>query len=468
MFRLINDILTEFKPCFNRERTWNWFICVVMAFMIRPDHRGVTSVISSLGLLPRFYEQILHFFRSEAYKTTLIYQTWIQVAQKHLRFEKESGYVVLAGDPIKVAKEGRRMPGVHTYHQDSENSGKREYAEGHQFGVVSAIAVSGAESRSIPLSAAIQESKTKTGKDSLIEQMVDQGGSILPELGQKAILVLDAYFCSGTTFQRADRYKDTQGIPQLAIITRAKTDTVAFEQPPEPKSNKRGRPRIYGEKYKLYTLFQSAADEFIESEVFLYGKKRKVRYLCKNLIWKSAERVIRFVWVEIVGTDKRAVFMCSDLALLPEAIIRLYGLRFKIETGFDDLKNDLGGFAYHFWTKSLPKKKKWKDVEMPTDERAKKNIEKARQAIEMHVCMSCIACGILSIIGFRHNREIWDSFSGWLRTIRSPIPSVATTRQALAQAFYAFLPSLCKLPELPVFNIIYSRRRFFDAFSDVA
>ena len=148
--------------------------------------------------------------------------------------------------------------------------------------------------------------------------------------------------------------------------------------------------------------------------------------------------------------------MCSDLTLSPEAIIRAYGLRFKIETGFDDLKNDLGCFDYHFWSKSLPKKKKWKDVEMPTELWAIKNISKTKQAIEMHVASCCIVYGILTVIGFNHKSEIWEGFYGWLRTIRSSVPSIATTRNALAQLFYVKLQFL---NHLPVFNIVAAKRR---------
>jgi hypothetical protein len=362
------------------------------------------------------------------------------------------------------------MPGVHAHRQESENTNKREFAEGHQFGMVSAIAVSGTYSRSIPLVSGMQESKTKTGKDSLVEQMVNQAGSVLPYIDKPGLLVLDAYYCKSSTFKVAERFKNENGTSGLTIITRAAKDTTGYTEPAPRIPGQRGATRIYGESVKLYSLFKSAADEFTESEIFLYGKKQKVRYLCKNLIWKPLRepkgpvQFIRFVLVEVVGSDKRAVLMCNDLNLAPEAIIKAYGLRFKIETGFDDLKNDLGCFNYHFWSKSLPKKKKWKDIEMPVDDKALENISKTRQAIEMHVASCCIAYGILSIIGFSYNRDIWGAFSGWLRTIRSPIPSIATTRNAFAQLFHA---NLASLTQLPVFSLIYSRRRAVQEFLDV-
>ena len=69
MFQLINSIVHEFRNCFKRAKTWQWFAAIVIGFMIRTDQRGVTSIISALKLKPRLYENMLYFFRSEAYET---------------------------------------------------------------------------------------------------------------------------------------------------------------------------------------------------------------------------------------------------------------------------------------------------------------------------------------------------------------------------------------------------------------
>lgn len=455
MFQLINNILTMFRQCFKRERTWNWFVCTVMAFIVRSERRGVTTVISTLRLCPWLYETLLHFFRSKAYRLNEIYARWVNIVQTSITLYEQDGHVILIGDHIKVSKEGRRMPRVRTYHQESDNSGKPEYIEGHNYGFISALATDGTTYRNIPLMAEMQESKSKTGGASLVEQVVGCGGRLIKSLKKPVTLVLDAYFCSSMTFITSDHFKDDCGNRMLEIVTRAKTDTVAYTSPVSVcKPTKRGRPRIYGEKVKLQSLFVSESSSFTETELVLYGKKEKVRYLCRDLIWKPCQRPIRFVLAEMGGN--RVIFMSSDTGMSPESILMLYGFRFKIETGFNELKNEIGCFDYRFWTKSLPKKKKWKDIELPTDSIARNNISKAIQAIETHVCLACIASGILTIIGFRHNRNIWDSFIGWLRTVRNDIPSIATTRQVISQELTASLPLLS---DLPVFRCILRKQR---------
>ena len=156
------------------------------------------------------------------------------------------------------------------------------------------------------------------------------------------------------------------------------------------------------------------------------------------------------------------VLMATSLKLSPEDIISIYALRFKIETSFDEQKNEMGSFAYHFWTKALVKRKRWsKKIDQPSDPKLQKRIEKAKQATDSFVCLCTVATGILSIIAFSHSCEIWKRYPGWLKTIRSSIPTIATVRATLAQDFHILLP-LC--PHLTLFSIIKNRLRPVDFF----
>lgn len=457
MIQLINDILTEFRICFKRQRAWNWFVCIIMGFMVRGEHRGVTSTVTALRLKPSHYHTILHFFRSGAYKVSELYQKWVRIVLAHSPLLMVSGRLVVLGDHIKIPKEGRRMPCIQKHHQESQNAGKAEYIDGHNFGQISAVITNGEVSRGIPLMAELQESKTKTGGDSLVVQMIKLAGKASVATGKPVIAVLDAYFCSGSAWESADKVLDEGGNRMIEIVTRAKASYTAYYPPEKSASPKRGRPRIYGRKVKLQSLFSSCTAQFSSKVMTLYGKPENVRFLCMDLLWRPAGRLCRFVLVKIGKVP--FVLMSSDPTLTPEDIILLYQSRFKIETGFDDQKNDMGGFAYHFWTKALPKRKRNTDTQLPANPKKQEKIKKAKQATEAFVCLSLIATGILTMIGFTHNREIWNRYPGYLRTIRSPIPSLATTKLVLSQDFCALLPYLFVFP---AFNFIHKLQRSVD------
>ena len=155
----------------------------------------------------------------------------------------------------------------------------------------------------------------------------------------------------------------------------------------------------------------------------------------------------------------KMILMCSDLTLDPKDAIAIFCLRFKIETSFDEQKNHNGGFSYKFWTKALEKRKRWTKNSRPQNPNPPAKVEDAKHAIDAYLCLSTISAGILTIVAFAHNRQIWGRFPGWIRTRRTSIPSIAVTKETLAQDFPAFLR---KCPHLPLCFIINARLRSAD------
>ncbi len=53
--------------------------------------------------------------------------------------------------------------------------------------------------------------------------------------------------------------------------------------------------------------------------------------------------------------DRYFLLACTSLEIDPLAIIRLYSCLFQIEHTFRELKQQIGAFCYHFWSKYMPK-----------------------------------------------------------------------------------------------------------------
>jgi hypothetical protein len=87
----------------------------------------------------------------------------------------------------------------------------------------------------------------------------------------------------------------------------------------------------------------------------VYGERGiTIQFLCRDLLWRPLRRVLRLV---LVGhpTRGRSIFITTDIAMPPIEVIRLYGLRFKIELSFKQALRVLGVYAYHFWMSSMDK-----------------------------------------------------------------------------------------------------------------
>ena len=466
MLKLIDEILQQFRICFKREEAFSWFVIIVVGILVRTDMRGVSSIVGSLGLEPNCYEPMLHFFRSQAFSLRNIKSKWQDIVLEQIKPVIMDESIIMIGDHIKVAKEARYMPGVKKLHQDSENVGKAEYIFGHQFGMVGVLA-EGKTMQCIPLDIELQDGideinclkndsltnaetlKKEKKENTTILKMIHMCSNFVKTKALKAIILLDAYFASGGAFNIVERLNSEQDSSEIILIMRAKSNTVAFEEPEIPKKRGRGHPKKYGKKIQFEKVFNEMLDKFQTATLNLYGKTETVRYYCVDLIWKPVGRKIRFVLVKT--NEKLMILICSDLSMHPEKIILSYSYRFKIEVTFKMLKQVIGGFCYHFWTTAMPRLSRFKtktDLSVVTEKKDKEKIISTMRAIEVFTFLSSMAMGLLTIISLKMPTLIWSKFSGWLRTRSSEIPSVETVRSVLQQELWRNTCNLSKYATL--------------------
>ena len=158
--------------------------------------------------------------------------------------------------------------------------------------------------------------------------------------------------------------------------------------------------------------------EFQETEIELYGKKESIQYYCIDLLWgQKLYQELRFVLVEMNGVQ--SILASTSLTLDPLSIIWLYSYRFWIECTFWELKQQIGAFCYHFWSKHMPKLNYYRKKEEPSPlecvegEKSRKKILAAVRAIEMHMALSCIAMGILQSISIFYIGKCGNIFSAF-------------------------------------------------------
>ena len=262
-------IVDQLRPAFARQATFQWFVVAIMGFCMREDSMGgVSSFVRTLSLNPKFYQRLLNFFQTNSIDLEHLTQIWVSVVFKIFKapLVTFNGHPILVIDGINVPKEGKKMPGIQSLHQSSESNSKPKFIMGHSFQSVGLLAGSPLSTIfCIPLFARIHLGTKTTNRDKTT-------------LYDKAISMLEFIPKTTTFYLVADAYYSTRkmllGATQRGshIISRVKSNAVAYF-PAESKSNQqRGRPKKYGKKIKLRKLFNDLT-HFVEMDSPSYGEK---------------------------------------------------------------------------------------------------------------------------------------------------------------------------------------------------
>lgn len=417
-----------------RKRTFLWMCVVLIGFSVRQDLWGVTSIVRALGLTAPCYDRMLDFFHSSALDVKRLAQLWAALLLKnHPGLVRFNGMPVLPGDGIKVPKAGKKMPGVKRLHQSSESNTKPDYILGHSCQAAGILVRSLNSVVCIPLIARIHEGVVFSNRDkrTLLDKMVDMLNAL--ELGEPFYFVADAYYASKKIIAPLLE----QG---CHLITRVRSNAVAYLPAPEAKTGKRGRPRKYGEKVKLNTLFeQDDLMQTIPSPV--YGETDvQLRIRAVNLLWRPVGIRVQFIAV-IHPSRGKLILMSTDLSLTPSQIIELYGYRFKIEVSFKSALHVVGAFLYHFWMKSMkPITKKGKDQYMHRKSPAYRDaVRRKLDAYHRFIQLGLIAQGLLCVLATTVPERVFASFGSYFRTIR---PGIAPSEAMVAISLQNTLPHL--------------------------
>ncbi|MCP4407518.1 MAG: transposase [Gammaproteobacteria bacterium] len=125
------------------------------------------------------------------------------------------------------------------------------------------------------------------------------------------------------------------------LLSRLRANITLYDLPPARVPGQRGRTRKYG--VRLGSVADCAAgyrDLARVVSVFLYGKRREVWAYDQVLMLKTLRCPVRVVWV--FRKTRWVAFFTTDLTLSVEQVIEYYGARWKIESGFKEIKQEIG------------------------------------------------------------------------------------------------------------------------------
>ena len=428
----------QLRPACARQSTFWWMVLVLAGLSIRADLAGVSSFVRVLGLQERCYRRLLYLCHTRALALEPLRACWTRLVLKLYTPLRVGGRLVLVGDGLKVAKEGRKMPAVKKLHQSSQNNSKASYIFGQSLQGLGLLARGPlGHLCCVPLTSRIHEGVVFSNRDrrTLLDKFAHLFMAVVSGLNTPTLLVVDAYYASRKILR-----------PLLGrghhVITRVKSNAVAYFRAVQPTKRGRGRPRLYGKKVRLRDLWSTRRHEFQTAASPVYGESDvTLRYFAIDLLWRPVGQLVRFVFVDHPRRG-RLILMSTDLTLLPLELIACYGYRFKIEVAFKQALYTVGTYAYHFWMATMTplSRRSGNQYLHRKSQDYREQVRRKLDAYHRYVQLGCIAQGLLQYLALSFRADVWTHFRSWLRTMKpAEPPSEAVVAQALRNTFPEFL-----------------------------
>ena len=355
---ILRDLLPPLQTAFSatplgRERA-GWFLYTLLAVIVPFTSSMTSNLLRTLTMLFGLALTRRRFYTFMASPTLPWDRLW-QVLWGLIPAPLTDGRLVLALDDCINPKVGRQIFGCETIFDHAAKSNQSRYPWAQNVVMVGLLKSIKGRWACLPLAFRFylpqkaieaQTLNVKTGgKVPPFETKLAQASAMIITIashfaGVPVLVVTDSWFGNNGLFKPV---REALGM-QFHLLSRLRVSSMLYGLPPERMPKQRGAKRKYGEKLGSVAALASGFRDLARPyQVQLYGKSRQVLAHQQVFMVKTLKCPVRVVWV--YRKTRWVALFTTDLRLSVEQIITLYGARWKIESGFKELKQDIGSQA---------------------------------------------------------------------------------------------------------------------------
>ncbi|MDQ7001517.1 MAG: transposase [Ghiorsea sp.] len=353
---ILRDILLPLQLTFSNSLLGHvrrkWFVHVLMSCIIPFTNSMSSNLLRSLN----------HLFGMQEVKRRAFYVFmasgklgWSKMWEKlwaMIPDPETDGRLLLALDDCTNPKVGKKVFGCSHVFDHAAKTNQSKYPWAQCFTAIGLLKQVKGRWTCIPLihrfylpkkalDAGCENMKVN-GKVPAFQSKLAQAADMLHTLskhfaGMPILAVCDSWFGNNGLFAPTRKLVGNT----FHILSRLRRNIVLFDMPSVKVAGQLGRNRKYGARLgSAAELAEIMQEKAIITTVFLYGKKRELLIASVDVMLKNLHCPVRIVFV-YRRTQWVALFS-TDLSLSVTQMIEFYGARWKIESGFKEIKRDIG------------------------------------------------------------------------------------------------------------------------------
>jgi hypothetical protein len=351
---ILRDLLLALQAPFShttlgRERA-HWFVFTLLAVIVPFTSSMTSNLLRSLPLLFGLDLNRRRFYTFMASSTLPWDRLW-SVLWGLIPNPLVDGRVLVALDDSINNKCGRKIFGSGFFHDHTAKLNQPSYPWSQNIVSIGLLKVVKGRWSCLPLAFRFYFMKKDIEADAPTAQKSGRTVEFQSKMAQavEMLKALAAQFADTPVLVVADSWFGNDGLWRplsespfgFDLLSRLRANITLYDLPQARVPEQRGRSRKYGARLGSVTDRSAGyRDLACTLSVFLYGKPREVRAYDRVVMLKNLRCPVRVVWV--FRKTRWVAFFTTDLNLSVEQVIEYYGARWKIESGFKEIKQEIG------------------------------------------------------------------------------------------------------------------------------